>query len=196
MKSAAARIERSTCVSAAKLATASQPAPARATSSGSAMSPWTNSCSIPARLAGLPEYVSLSRTTTSSPCSTSRLTKWLPMKPAPPVTSTRTARSLPALHPRSGRPRSSAGRAEAHEARAKTFPPVREARRPGPLAPQHRIPRARRGPAEVGRRHSAHPALEPRLLEDRLGELGPGAVAGGGHVPDAAGELEKRPCRL
>ena len=58
---------------------------------GSAMSPTTNSWSIPSRFAGLPAYVSLSSTTTSSPPATSRLTKCDPIKPAPPVTRTRIA---------------------------------------------------------------------------------------------------------
>ena len=85
----APRIERSTWVSAAKLTTASHPSPARSTASGSAMSPTTSSTPVPSRFAGLPAYVSLSRTTTSSPPASSRLTKCDPMNPAPPVTSTR-----------------------------------------------------------------------------------------------------------
>src|SRR5712691_12026116 len=52
------------------------------------MSPWWNSASS-GRFARLPEYVSLSRTTTSSPPRWSRLTKCEPMKPAPPVTRIR-----------------------------------------------------------------------------------------------------------
>ena len=47
---------------------------------------------VPSRFAGLPEYVSLSSTRTSSPAARSRLAKWEPMKPAPPVTSTRIAK--------------------------------------------------------------------------------------------------------
>src|SRR6476660_5701450 len=87
-KSVAARIERSTCVSAAKLTIASQPRAARATSAGTAMSPWWHS--VPSgRFARFPEYVSLSRTTTSSPPRSRRFTKCEPMKPAPPVTRTR-----------------------------------------------------------------------------------------------------------
>ena len=91
MNSAAPRIERSTCVSAAKLTTASQPSPALATASASQMSPSTSCVSQPSRFAGLPEYVSLSSTTTSSPAATRRLTKCEPMNPAPPVTRIRTA---------------------------------------------------------------------------------------------------------
>src|SRR6266516_7755565 len=55
--------------------------------------------SIPSdRLAGFPAYVNLSRTTTSSPAASIRLTKCEPMNPAPPVTSRRTA-SPYRLHP-------------------------------------------------------------------------------------------------
>ena len=48
------RIERSTCVSAAKLTIALQPTAARPTASGSAMSPTTSSAATPSRLAGFP----------------------------------------------------------------------------------------------------------------------------------------------
>ena len=37
----------------------------------------------------------------------------------------------------------------------------------------------------------AHPAVEPSLLEDRLGELGPGAVAACRDMPDAVRQLEE-----
>jgi hypothetical protein len=89
MNSAASRIERSTCVSAAKLTIASHPRAAVATTSASQMSPCTNSCSTPSRFARFPEYVSLSSTTTSSPASTTRRAKCEPMNPAAPVTSRR-----------------------------------------------------------------------------------------------------------
>src|SRR4051794_22335606 len=55
------------------------------------MSPSTSSTCAPSRFAGLPEYVSLSSTTTSSPAAARRFAKCEPMNPAPPVTSTRTA---------------------------------------------------------------------------------------------------------
>ena len=55
MNSEAPWIERSTCVSAAKLTTASQPSPAAATTVGSQMSPSTNSTWAPSRFAGFPE---------------------------------------------------------------------------------------------------------------------------------------------
>src|SRR5881394_3495811 len=54
------------------------------------MSPWKKSCATPCRFARLPAYVSLSRTTTSSPASASRRAKCEPMKPAPPVIRTLT----------------------------------------------------------------------------------------------------------
>jgi hypothetical protein len=54
MKSFGVRIERSTCVSAAKLTIASQPAAVPETASGSAMSPTMSSASTPSRFAGLP----------------------------------------------------------------------------------------------------------------------------------------------
>src|SRR5262245_15135580 len=94
MKSFGVRIERSTCVSAAKLTIASQPAAARSTVSGSPMSPTTSSAPTTSRFAGLPAYVSLASTATSAPAAASRRTKCEPMKPAPPVTSTFTRRRL------------------------------------------------------------------------------------------------------
>src|SRR5438067_2526081 len=70
----------------------------------------------------------------------------------------------------------SLGRGDPFEARAQALAPVREARRVRALAAQHRIRGARRRAAELGRRDSADPAYEPRLREDRLGELGPRAL--------------------
>src|SRR5438128_10754585 len=64
------------------------------------MSPTTSRQSQPSRLAGFPEYVSLSRTTTSSPAATRRFVKWEPMNPAPPVTSTRTRERVAAAYDR------------------------------------------------------------------------------------------------
>src|SRR5436305_2567344 len=87
--SCAPRIDRSTCVSAAKLTIAAQPLAAWATVSASTMSPSTNSRSHPSRFARFPEYVSLSSTTTSCPPASNRLAKCEPMKPAPPVTRIR-----------------------------------------------------------------------------------------------------------
>jgi len=45
-------------------------------------------------IGGIARVVSLSRTTTSSPAAVGALAKWEPMKPAPPVTSTRIRGSL------------------------------------------------------------------------------------------------------
>ena len=84
-------MERSTCVSAAKLTIASQPAAARETASGSAMSP-TDELAVDAVEVLLPAGVGelVEHDHDLSPPATSRLTKWLPMNPQPPVTSTRT----------------------------------------------------------------------------------------------------------
>ncbi len=73
---------------------------------------------------------------------------------------------------------------------------MRQARGAGALAPQHRVGRPGRRPAELGGRDPPHGAVEARLLEDRLGELGPGAVAFGGDVPDALRQLDQLPGRL
>ena len=73
-------------------------------------------------------------------------------------------------------------------------PASRQARRPSRqcgqlgralLAAQHRVRRPRRAGAELGGRDPAHAAVEARLLEDRLGEVGPRAVALRGDVVDA-----------
>src|SRR5690348_6596079 len=68
---------------------------------------------------------------------------------------------------------------------------VRQPRRPGLLAPQHRVRRPRRRPAELLRRDRDDAALEPGFLEDRGRELGPRALAVGGDVPDAGRELHE-----
>ena len=54
-KSVAPRIERSTCVSAAKLTIASQPSAASATAAASQMSAAMSSTPVPSRFAGFPE---------------------------------------------------------------------------------------------------------------------------------------------
>ena len=66
----------------------------------------------------------------------------------------------------------------------KPVAPVRQRRR-ALLAPQHRVGRARRRTRELGRRDPADAGVETGLLEDRLGEVGPGRVAVGGDVVDA-----------
>src|SRR5262249_38723377 len=53
------------------------------------------------------------------------------------------------------------------------------------LAAQHRVRGPRRRPPELRRADPAHAAVEARLLEDRLREVGPGAIAGGGEMPHA-----------
>src|SRR5262245_27855789 len=94
MNSPGVSMLRSTCDSAAKFRTKSQPFMAFATASGLRMSPWTNVSRLegmPSRFSRRPAYVSASRTTTCAPgCfASSRWTKLEPMNPAPPVTSTR-----------------------------------------------------------------------------------------------------------
>ena len=170
MNSAAPRIERSTCVSAAKLTTASQPSPAFATASASQMSPSTSRTSQPSRFAGLPEYVSLSSTTTSSPAASRRLTKCEPMKPAPPVTRIRIARKASGRVRSEPRPVSDTElrqgesvprleqfipRPDSGQARAQALAPVRQPRRALAFrcgapstrgaAPGGRAPRSRSG---------------------------------------------------
>ena len=67
---------------------------------------------------------------------------------------------------------------------------MREGGRPL-LAAQHRVGGARRRSAELRGRDPAHAGAEPGLLENRLGELGPCAVARSGEMPDTPWELEE-----
>ena len=53
------------------------------------------------------------------------------------------------------------------------------------------VERASSRTSELGRRDPAHPAVDTRLGEDRLRELGPCAVAVGGDVPHAARKLDE-----
>ena len=149
----------------------------------------TNWCSMPARFARFPAYVSLSSTTTSSPRAASRLTKCDPMKPAPPVTSTRI-----------GKGSREAGRAPAWSlARfsrasrgtlAKAVAPVRQARGTT-LAAQDRVRRAGRfrAPLRVVIRRTRQRAPPPRRSPR---QVGPGAVPAGGEMPDAERGLGRR----
>src|SRR6185503_8126759 len=94
MNSPGVSMLRSTCDSAAKLTTWSQPFIAFATDSALRMSPCTNVSrdpGSPSRFSRRPAYVSASSTTTCAPgcLASSRCTKLEPMNPAPPVTSTR-----------------------------------------------------------------------------------------------------------
>src|SRR6185437_12840212 len=93
MKAAGPRIERSTCVSAAKLTIARGRCRSSSvrTRFASPISPrtktWRGSAPSGIRLRRLPAYVRLSRLTTGSPSSSSQSRmKLAPMKPAPPVT--------------------------------------------------------------------------------------------------------------
>ena len=76
---------------------------------------------------------------------------------------------------------------------------LRHARRPSrqcgssgcaPLAAQDRVRGTRRWAAQLGGRDPADPAVEAGLLEDRLGELGPGALAARRDVVRAVRKLE------
>ena len=83
-------MERSTCVSAAKLTIASQPAGGAGDSLRVGDVAWLElvldavEVLLAARVGQLVEHDDL------VPAETSRLTKWLPMNPQPPVTRTRT----------------------------------------------------------------------------------------------------------
>src|ERR671925_404910 len=96
------------------------------------------------------------------------------MKPAPPVTRSFIRRSLVG-HPL--------------EARAKALTPVRKARRLGLLRPEDGIRGPRSRAAQLFRRDAANTAVDRGFLEDRLRELGPGAIAVGGDVVEAVGKL-------
>src|SRR4051794_14446692 len=98
------------------------------------------------------------------------------MKPAPPVTSTRTNLRL---------------LTDFREAIPQALAPVREPRGAGALAAQDGVRGPRRRAAELRRRDRPDAAREAGLLEDRLGELGPAAVALGSHVPHALGQLDE-----
>src|SRR5215212_160680 len=65
-----------------------------------------------------------------------------------------------------------------------------------PFAPEHGVRRTWSRPAELLRRDLAHPAVEPRLGEDHLGELGPRALPLRGQVPRAVRKLEQLARRL
>ena len=64
------------------------------------------------------------------------------------------------------------------------------------LAAEDRVRRPQRGAIELLARDAADSAVEAGFLEDRFGELGPRAVALGGHMPEAAGQLEQLRRRL
>src|SRR4051812_24373116 len=171
------------------------------------MSPSISGTSQPSRFAGLPEYVSLSRTTTSSPAATIRLTKCEPMNPAPPVTSTFIVRkpSPPVAATARRRrvrsriesswPRRSRAGLDLAKALAEAVAPVGEARRVRALAAEHRVGRARGGAPQLDRRDRADAALDARLLEDRRGELEPRALPLRRDVPDPFRQLDETPHR-
>src|SRR5512144_3152728 len=96
------------------------------------------------------------------------------MNPAPPVTSRRIR-----------------GRLAVHfgEAGAQPLAPVRERRSSRPLTAQHGVRGPRRRSLELDRRDPPYAALEPGLLEDRLGELRSRAVACGCYVPQTLRQI-------
>src|SRR6187401_3802638 len=96
------------------------------------------------------------------------------MNPTPPVTSRRIR----------GRLAVNFG-----EAGAQPLAPVREYGSSRPLTAQHGVRGPRRRSLELGRRDTPYAALELRLLEDRLGELRPRAVAGGSYVPQTLRQI-------
>src|SRR4029453_17305706 len=83
-------------------------------------------------------------------------------------------------------------RAQALETGAQADAPVREMRRSRLLAAKYGVRRPRRFRSPLGARDPVHAAVEPSLLEDRLGELGPGAVTVRGDVVNAVRQLEQR----
>ena len=91
------------------------------------------------------------------------------MNPAPPVTRRRIR-----------------GRLAAHlrEARPQALAPVRKLRGARSLAPEHGVRGPRRGARELRRGDTPDRAVDARLLEDRLGEVRPRAVAVGRDVPE------------
>ena len=103
------------------------------------------------------------------------------MKPAPPVTRRRIGRK--------------ASRRISREAGAKPVAPVRELRRAGSLAAQDGVRRPRRRTLELRGRDAPHARVEARLLEDRLREVGPRAVAVRGDVPEARAGGPRRRAR-
>ena len=116
-----------------------------------------------------------------------------------PCTSVRVADGPGDRHGRRpGQAREEAVCAESAEALAQALAPVRQLRG-ALLAAQHRVRGARRARAELGSRDPADARREACLLEDRLGEVGPRAVAGRRHVVDAERQLEhavRRVCEV
>ena len=163
MNSAPLRIERSTWVSAAKLTTASQPCPAWATATASAMSPSWNSCGDAFEIGAVARVRELVEDD----------------HVVAPVCEQ--LHEVRADEPRSAGDEDPHAESLARQARS----PSRQCGRRGVSGfSERRTEYAGRG---AGRSSSAvvdaaDAAVDARLLEDRLGELGPGAVAVGGDV--------------
>src|SRR5579875_301829 len=186
MKDCGPAIERSTCVSAAKLTIASAPsASAAATACGSSIPPCTKR-TAPAtsrRFSRRPAQVSLSSTVTLSPCSRTRpRTKAEPMKPAPPQTSSLIG--PPRGQAASAAPATSSGHRHRRQVAIETSAPVRQARWLRPLAAQHGEGRPSRRPRELTARARLGGTAQARARDDLARELKPRAAAGGGDVHD------------
>src|SRR5215471_12726678 len=72
---------------------------------------------------------------------------------------------------------------QALEAGAQSVAPVRQRLSVEALAPQRRIRGPGSGPVELCARDASDAAIDSRVVEDRLRELGPRAVAAAGDVP-------------
>ena len=81
-------------------------------------------------------------------------------------------------------------RAEGRQALAQALAPVRQLRRARSRCAAPSTPGRGAGAPNSARRDPADAAVEARLLEDRLREVGPRAVAGGGDVVDAERQLD------
>src|SRR5262245_10123247 len=118
------------------------------------------------------------------------------MNPAPPVTSTF---MRPRVVEKSSRIRHPFGArhwlwiTEEGKAGAEAIAPVWQQRRARPLGAKHRRRRSRRDGTELGGGDPADAALDSRLLEDRLGEIGPRAIPSGGEMIEPFGQLEQHP---
>src|SRR5829696_2294703 len=144
----------------------------------------------PAAMPIVPPYAKArTAATTSATRATARATK---------ASTTRRSVNRPAHTEREDR-RTTRERSRRRPKPREAFPqpvaPVRELRRTL-LAAQDRIRRTGGAGAEVAGRDPPDAARDARLLEDRLRELGPGAVARGRDVVDAERALEDRPRRV
>ena len=197
MNSAAPRIERSTCVSAAKLTTASQPSPASATASASQMSPSTSRTSQPVevrRVAGVGElvehdHVLAGREQALDEVRADEAGAACDEDPHRPKASGRVRSATTGVRHRISS-RGKVPRLEQYPASSA----ARHARRPSRQCGSSGAPSRSERSTEYAGRGAGRPSSAvvigrtrqamPGLLEDRLGELLPGALAVGGDVPE------------